>query len=644
MDAYPTGYVEHNLPYVLLFGLESGDTVESTPQEKELLQAGGFVVKSELPPVSGEQVQSLVRELLKADANDQPWSARNGTGQNAVLAFRIRRTGRKYIIPPRKANPPQYSLGSTPPRSPSLSTPPGWNLHSPISPLSPESPLFPDGLINDLWLRKHQHYIPSTLISFFSFTSDPNLNSLNDNQLKSEINQISSSLRSSGSKTRHVVILISNKSLLEAPDIEERLVNIRRATGLDSKTSLFFFPPPTTNTESAVFAFTLLSTLHSYCVEYYRDLTKHARRKKARGTIPPPTTPPTRGTSQSLSPPGWNVRYEFKLGVFAEFRQEMDAAGRHYNFALDALLSPDGMFETTASWSPRWDEMRLLADATCFRLIRCLLWNSSTTQAVQTWVRYRDRIREVVDKRGKGSANYGWEAWESRWAKIMAELIQRADLSIFSIPTPSPAESESLLERVINIFSPPEKAIPLGERLLPWHLLHHAGYWMMLAATHAERRQDMAESLPEEDRSPPGQSPATVVANRHNIYDTYLCPDPAEEFPLTGEEGYNHCIDIAEKLDHSTNEFALRRQQRFVDQLKLRQSKGLMRKNQFPAALSILEPLWRGMVWRTEKWWGLVYEIALALHETARDLNHQELILSTTWELLHEGLSACDVL
>jgi hypothetical protein len=136
-------------------------------------------------------------------------------------------------------------------------------------------------------------------------------------------------------------VLLSDKTILEAPDIEERLANIRRTTGLDPKNSLFFLPPNTSQVELRVFVTSVLSTLQPLCIEYYRDLTKHARRKKSRGTIPPPTTPPTRGTSQTLSYPGWGVRYDFKLGVFAEFRQEMDAAQRHYNVALEALFGPD---------------------------------------------------------------------------------------------------------------------------------------------------------------------------------------------------------------------------------------------------------------------------------------------------------------
>lgn len=258
------------------------------------------------------------------------------------------------------------------------------------------------------WIAKHQHYVPSVFISFFNFTTDPITNSLHDNQLKTEINKIKNQIQKSDHKTRYVVVLLSNKTILEAPDIEERLATIRRGTGLDPKNSFFFLPPNTSQVELRSFVISILSTLQPICVEYYRDLTKHARRKKGRGSIPPPTAQPTRGTSQTLSAPGWGVRYDFKLGVFAEFRQEMDAAQRHYSIALDSLFGSEGLFETTASWSPRWDEIRMLADVVAFRHIRCQLWNNYPTSAAQTWIRYKTRLKDLLDRRGKGSSNYGW--------------------------------------------------------------------------------------------------------------------------------------------------------------------------------------------------------------------------------------------
>lgn len=38
--------------------------------------------------------------------------------------------------------------------------------HSPLSPLTPSSPLYPDGLIAPIWIRKHTSLVPSVFVLF----------------------------------------------------------------------------------------------------------------------------------------------------------------------------------------------------------------------------------------------------------------------------------------------------------------------------------------------------------------------------------------------------------------------------------------------------------------------------------------------
>ena len=477
------------------------------------------------------------------------------------------------------------------------------------------------------WVAKHQQQIPAAYISFFAFTSDSSRNSLNDNRLKNEINTIKGSLYKSEYKTRFAVVLVGDESLIGSEDVEERLANIRRATGLDPKNSLFFLPPKSSDAEVASFVGSLLLAVRPLCIEYYRDLSKHARRKRNRGSIPPPTLPPTRGTSQTLAALGWNVRYDFKLGVFAEFRQEMDSACRHYTSALESLLGTDGIFETTASWSPRWDEARLLSDIVAFRIIRCLLWSGSTTMAAQSWSNYRERIRSIVDRRGKGSSNYGWEAWESKWAKLMAQLVQRSDLPVFAVSDQC------------AVFASPEKAIPLGERISPWHNLHHPGYWTRLAAIHAVSRRRLAYGLLEEHRTPPGQSQASAMANRSGTYDTYLCPEPHTENPLPHStiKGYNHSAEILGHFNQTIDAFRSRCQGRMVERLQLEVGKELMKVGDYSAARNVLISLWRDMSWRQEKWWAIVFDINRTLRECARLVADIEVLVATQYELCSDS-------
>jgi hypothetical protein len=496
--------------------------------------------------------------------------------------------------------------------------------HSPLSPLSPGAAVFPDGLINFQWLEKHQDMVPSAYISFYEFTSDPTLSTLQDNQLKIDINSTKRSLTKSSYKTRLLVALLSAGSVLKSSDIEERLANIRKATGLDSKTSLFFLPPKSSPVELEAFVDTIISTIYPICIEYYRDLSKHTRRKKNRGIIPLPTAMPTSGTLQTLSSQGWNVRYDFKLGALAEFRQEMDAAIRSYESGYDGLLGPDVM-EAIASWNPRWNEARLLADVFAIRIIRCLLWNGNTTGAVRRWQSHREKIRDFVDRRGKGSSTYGWEAWEARWATVMAQLIQKSSIPDFT------AEN-------LTLYLLPEKSIAIGERLEPWEHLHHPGYWFQVASRHFMKRRTLALAIPEEDRSPPISSPFPNNSAKSSSYDTYLCPQPYEENPLPGQKGVDHAQLIIGVLSKAISEFESRNQRRLANELSLLSVKESINRQDWDAALQILKPLWQKMTFRREGWLSAIEEVGWALRSVAAHVGDGGTIISVNWELLNKCL------
>ncbi|CAI6247435.1 unnamed protein product [Periconia digitata] len=633
MDAYPPEYVHHSLPFVVLSGLGSRPELDPPTPVHDILPGRAAVkLSSDAPLVTDDRAGPLLDHLLAYDATATTRSG--GSPFDASTSFRMRATGRNFQLPPKKADAPSISNSdTTPPSSPTIAAPTSWILHSPISPLSPCSSLYPDGAMSASWIAKHQDYVPSVFLAFFDFTTDPITNSLHDNQLKTEINTIKTQLHRSEYRIRLAVVLLSNKSIAESPDIDERLNIVRRGTGLDPKTQIFFLPP-TSSAELHSFASSLLNTLRPITIEYYRDLTKHSRRKKGRGSIPSPTAPPTRGTSQTLSHPGWNIRYDFKLGIFAEFRQEMDAAQRHYNIALDALFGPEGIFETTASWSPRWDEIRLLADAIALRHIRCQLCNNYPTSATQTWLRYKAKLRDVLDRRGKGTSNYGWEAWESNWAEVMAQLLQQSDLGVFRITAPLPQTALLPAVEMNVVFAPPEKQIPVGERLLPWEQLHHAGYWYKLAADHAKKRYLLARDMPEEDRTPPGMSPAAKVSNRNQTYDVYLVPEPHIEYPIAGiSGGFEHWKNIVAKLNSAVQEYNLRDQSRRVEQLQLEIARTLLHVKQFDNAFAVLRPLWETMSWRREGWWSLASEVLWGLHECALRVRHAETYVATEWEL-----------
>ncbi|PQE25522.1 glutathione transferase omega-1 protein [Rutstroemia sp. NJR-2017a BBW] len=611
MDGYAPAYIAHNIPLLVVSGLGT-DPAPTNARLKE----GGVIITSDIAPLESEDAQTLLKHFSENDAEGLPW---NATEHNDKNKFRVKVIGRDYFLPSRKAPPPSNAAWSPSSGSPAPNS--NLILHSPLSPLTPGSTVFPDGLLDTAWIDKHQHFVPSAYLSFYNFTSDPNLATLHDNQLKSDINNIKSTLSKSGYRTRLVVALLSESPGVPAPDVEERLSNIRKATGLDSKTSLFFLPPQSSPVELQAFVETIYFTIYPLCIEYYRDLSKHSRRKRNRGVVPPPTAPPTSGTSQTLSNQGWNVRYDFKLGVFAEFRQEMDVAIRSFETGYDALLGED-VLETVASWSPRWNEGRLLADVFAIRILRCLLWNGHSSIAVRRWLSHRDRIRHFVDRRGKGSSTYGWQAWEARWATVMAEMIQKIGIPDFT-------GAKKVL------YLPLDKITATASQTSPWEHLHHPGYWYREAAKHLVARRALALAIPEEDRSPPGSSPASQIASRVYTYDTYLCPQPHEENPLPGRKGVDHAKFIIDTLNKAIDEFQSRGQHRLTQELVFQCGKEHMKREAWDDALRLLRPLWQKMTYREEGWWAIVEEISWTLRKAAAKAGDGGTIVAVDWELLH---------
>ena len=504
----------------------------------------------------------------------------------------------------------------------SQGSPAKTELHSPLSPLSPGSPIFPDGLFTPMWFVKHQHQVPCLILAFFHLSAD---DAGEDDAVRRDINAIRTSLGRSGFRTRLAAVLLSDQSILESSGLEDRLASIRRSTSLDSKTGLFFMPPMASQGEIATFIRSMMTALQPLYIEYYRELTKHSRRKKARGGPAASSVAHTAAGSQSVSTQGWLVRYEIKLGAFAEMRQEMEIAERHYSAAIDGLHSSEGIFEVTASWAPKWTDARLICDALTVRILRCQLWSASTTEAARFWMAYKARVQSLLDRRGKGSETYGWSAWESRWAVIMAQLIQRADL-----PLEQPASKLRVADAdgaQQDFFALPEHTFATADRLLPSHYLHHSGYWLRHAAMAYRTRRKRAMAIPQEDRTAPAESKASLVANRVRIYDYYLVPE------VHNEAAFDHLAEIVKLSDAAAQAFAKKGQARLAQSIKLELAKDCAGSNEPRRTADLLLPVWKQSKWRDDGWHSKLAELLVVLYRCAQQLDEKDIALATLYEL-----------
>ncbi|OTB09584.1 hypothetical protein M426DRAFT_82129 [Hypoxylon sp. CI-4A] len=615
MDEYPTGSLDHNVPFLVVSGLgpASRPTRSRPGPEDPLTAAGlrdqGILVRSELPPVESPEAKTILRCIRERDATELPWNSHDTSRKHK---FKIRPIGREFLLPPRRARLPD---NSEEPLSPPI-------LHSPFSPLSPGSTLYPDGLINMRWLQKHQELIPSVFLTFYSLTSDSTLATLHDNQLKTDINAVKNAINQSGYKCRLVVVILSDQSPSTVGQFQERLENIRKVTGLDPKTSLFVLPTQRSEVELENAVDSVLTAIFDQAAEYYRDLGRHARKKRSRGFAPQPTVPPTTGTSHTLSLQGWNVRYDFKSAIFAEFRQEIDAALRSYEQAYETLFGPD-VLETIPGWSSRFNDARLLADIIAIRILKCMMWMGQSTAAVRRWQAHHDKVSDLVDQKGRGTQNYGWKAWEARWCETMANLIDKVEY-----PELKPSTTLS--------YRPPEKSLS-AERLQPWELLHHQGYWYRAAARHTSERRRLARSIPEDDRKRPEASSPSQPSKGYR-YDTYMCPEPYEEFPSAGS-GTDHGELVCDYLELARDEFHKRFQFRISAELTLEWAQELQRRRDWKTIIAKLAPLWRDMSFRKEGWWDIVEAFSWILRGAAVEVGHKNLVIVIDWELLNRGFT-----
>ncbi|KAI7705066.1 hypothetical protein KC353_g13100, partial [Hortaea werneckii] len=259
-------------------------------------------------------------------------------------------------------------------------------------------------------------------------------------------------------------------------------------------------------------------------------------------------------------------------------------------------------------------------------------WVGQTTGAVISWVNYKARTKDLVDRRGMGCGTYGWFAWEARWAEIMGQLIRRASLPAFQPSDEAVPTSVDL--NAICTHLPPEKALAT-ERIAPFEQLHHPGYWFVLAFEATVARRVKALDISEEDRTSPDQTPASAVAQRSRNYDTYLAPFPHEEFPLPLKGGHDHHLSILDRLaGEASQEFDARGQHRSAKRITFELAQELIKATRYSKALDLLVPLWEHASSGDSLWSNLYYPLLQATHECASHASNSEVFLSTAWELL----------
>jgi len=155
MNSYPPELLVQLAPVMFVAGLDlppaPSTSAQSAPQSPGQTQS---------PPPTPTKTQdpfaSLVarlRDALQSQRKVSIWAPER------TKQFQMILVGKDVRFPPRKLVPPEDLAYAS--------------AHSPLSPLTPSSPLYPDGLIAPIWIRKHTALVPSVFVLFLRLFEAP---------------------------------------------------------------------------------------------------------------------------------------------------------------------------------------------------------------------------------------------------------------------------------------------------------------------------------------------------------------------------------------------------------------------------------------------------------------------------------------
>ncbi|KAG7535864.1 Trafficking protein particle complex subunit 11 [Arabidopsis thaliana x Arabidopsis arenosa] len=254
------------------------------------------------------------------------------------------------------------------------------------------------GILKRDWLLKHRTKVPALVAAFF-----PSHHIFGDPtqwlQVCSDLDSLKSVIRPKNIKL--VVVVVQSSPHEEIS--EDRLVALRKRAELDSKYVLFF--NSSIDSELTHSLSRLASAFAELALAYYRE---EGRRIKSRVE---------KKSSNSLD---LNVRYCFKVAVYAEFRRDWGEALKFYEDAYHSLHEMIGT-STRLPAIQRLVEIKIIAEQLHFKISTLLLHGGKLIEAVTWFHQHKASYEKVV-----GSTDFiflHWD-WMSRQFLVFAELLE----------------------------------------------------------------------------------------------------------------------------------------------------------------------------------------------------------------------------
>ncbi|KAI8343321.1 Foie gras liver health family 1-domain-containing protein [Chlamydoabsidia padenii] len=626
MDTYPPEYLIHPVPVLAIYGL--GTSTESNNSQTDYSQTASSKANT---------LTSTLLNILLARQEFSLYDASRYLNNPAIPPpFCVKTVPKDYVLTDKS----QGSLGT----------------HSPLSPHTSGSPLYPDGLMTPAWIKKHLE-LPSVVVGCYElwdgFQAPPGsparprretgpLSSHilvdptereKDSALAHEINERRKYFQDKGIKFAAIIL---HKGKHNEPVIEERCSMIRKQSGLDAKTSFFTLAPGSIH-DLQEFVNILYRSLFESALQYYNNLIKRTRKKKSK--LPSQlqqsklnTTPVS--DSQPLGILGWNLRYDIKTAVFQEFKQDVDGVTRilenTYTSLADFLAPGTNGTSGLSVRSQRWVEAHTLADCMNIKICQLYLYQNDPSSALAQLNGHLHMFQSYSSAWGMGEQSFEYWAWLSKQYRIFADVIDLAIQHGFKVPIPSSTTNQGSSTMPENPSlgngSSPYGSNDLNSGCNPGAILQHPGFYYHLAAMCcAERRRRYLEmnKLEASKDKTASSSTATMLSSL-----------------LKSEQQVDHSSLTIELLTKSYEQFKRYHNGRMTLYLAAEIAGTYYETGKFEMALKFFERI--GKTYRKEKWHTILTSILRWSLRCAKELESWERAIECLVELLSDALPMSD--
>ncbi|XP_042453915.1 trafficking protein particle complex subunit 11-like isoform X2 [Zingiber officinale] len=304
-------------------------------------------------------------------------------------------------------------------------------------------------------------------------------------------------------------------------DVNEDLkITLRKRAEIDAKYLMMLVQDDTPELKQSLTR--LSSTLAELCNTYYREEGRKIR---------------IRIEKRSFSSVELNIRYCFKVAVFAEFRRDWAEALRFYEEAYRALRE---MIATSTRLPPvqRLVEIRAVAEQLFFKISTLLLHGGKVEEAIAWFNRHFNSYKHLV---GLDEVSFLHWDWLSRQFLVFAELLETSSAAI-----PNTLSSH---------FGTPESS------LTEWEI--QPAYYYQLAANYLREKRYCLDNLlstgDSEFSRTSGKVPESVMPSVFIGQSARLVEqgDMIEVLPLSDAEYVQYALSEAQRFQDSYEIIAL---------------------------------------------------------------------------------------